>query len=60
MFSRFRPEPSRHVVGQPKGQGQNLDTVLDRRRKESNKSRGANHNRRSLADRKKNKGMIPI
>uniref|UniRef100_A0A8C6SIV8 Activating signal cointegrator 1 complex subunit 2 n=1 Tax=Neogobius melanostomus TaxID=47308 RepID=A0A8C6SIV8_9GOBI len=56
----FRPEPSRHVVGQPKGQGQNLDTVLDRRRKESNKSRGANHNRRSLADRKKNKGMIPI
>lgn len=56
----FRPEPPSHVVGQSKGQGQSLDTVLDRRRKESNKSRVANHNRRSLADRKKNKGMIPI
>lgn len=56
----FRAEQSSQVVGQPKGQGQNLETVLDRRRKESNKSRVANHNRRSLADRKKNKGMIPI
>lgn len=56
----FRAEPPSHVVGQPKGQGQSLETVLDRRRKESNKSRVANHNRRSLADRKKNKGMIPI
>lgn len=56
----FRPEHPSNVVGQPKGQGQSLDTVLDRRRKESNKSRVANHNRRSLADRKKNKGMIPI
>ncbi|KAK7912683.1 hypothetical protein WMY93_012894 [Mugilogobius chulae] len=56
----YRPERASHVVGQPKGQGQSQETVLDRRRKESNKSRGANHNRRSLADRKKNKGMIPI
>lgn len=56
----FRPEPQSHVVGQPKGRGQSQETVLDRRKKESNKSRVANHNRRSLADRKKNKGMIPI
>ncbi|KAJ0019671.1 hypothetical protein NQD34_007240 [Periophthalmus magnuspinnatus] len=56
----YRPERPSHVVGQPKGQGQSQETVLDRRKKESNKSRGANHNRRSLADRKKNKGMIPI
>lgn len=56
----YRPEPPSHVVGQPKGQGQSLETFLDRRRKESNKSRVSNHNRRSLADRKKNKGMIPI
>lgn len=56
----FRSEQTSNVVGQPKGQGQSLETVLDRRRKESNKSRVANHNRRSLADRKKNKGMIPI
>ncbi|XP_075960954.1 activating signal cointegrator 1 complex subunit 2 [Anarhichas minor] len=57
----FRPEqrPPSSVVGQPKGQGQNLDTLLDRRKKEANKSRGANHNRRNMADRKRNKGMIP-
>ncbi|XP_029295411.1 activating signal cointegrator 1 complex subunit 2 [Cottoperca gobio] len=56
----FRPEqrPS-NVVGQPKGQGQNTETFLDRRKKEANKSRGANHNRRNMADRKRNKGMIP-
>ncbi|XP_054467077.1 activating signal cointegrator 1 complex subunit 2 isoform X2 [Anoplopoma fimbria] len=56
----FRPEPRpSNVVGQPKGQGQNLDTFLDRRKKEANKSRGANHNRRNMSDRKRNKGMIP-
>ncbi|KAG9354889.1 hypothetical protein JZ751_001602 [Albula glossodonta] len=54
-----RPEPASHVAGRPKGQGQTLETVLDRRRKEANKSRGANHNRRTMADRKRNKGMIP-
>ncbi|KAI1900940.1 hypothetical protein AGOR_G00055000 [Albula goreensis] len=54
-----RPEPASHVAGRPKGQGQTLETVLDRRRKETNKSRGANHNRRTMADRKRNKGMIP-
>ncbi|XP_068460552.1 activating signal cointegrator 1 complex subunit 2 [Clinocottus analis] len=56
----FRPvqRPS-SVVGQPKGHGQNQDTLLDRRKKEANKGRGANHNRRNMADRKRNKGMIP-
>ncbi|KAM6954156.1 activating signal cointegrator 1 complex subunit 2 [Aplochiton taeniatus] len=53
------PPPGNHVVGRPKGQGQTQDTFLDRRKKEANKSRGANHNRRSMADRKRNKGMIP-
>ncbi|XP_037536040.1 activating signal cointegrator 1 complex subunit 2 [Nematolebias whitei] len=55
----FRPERPSNVVGQPKGQGQSSETVLDRRKKETNKSRTANHNRRTMADRKRNKGMIP-
>ncbi|KAM9858481.1 activating signal cointegrator 1 complex subunit 2 [Aulostomus maculatus] len=57
--SGFRSERASNVVGRPKGQGQTLETFLDRRKKEANKSRGANHNRRSMADRKRNKGMIP-
>uniref|UniRef100_A0A8P4FZT6 CUE domain-containing protein n=1 Tax=Dicentrarchus labrax TaxID=13489 RepID=A0A8P4FZT6_DICLA len=56
----FRPAPRpSNVVGQPKGQGQTTETFLDRRKKEANKSRVSNHNRRSMADRKRNKGMIP-
>ncbi|KAM3868031.1 activating signal cointegrator 1 complex subunit 2 [Diretmus argenteus] len=55
----YRPEPTRDVVGKPKGQGQTTETYLDRRKKEAHKSRGANHNRRNMADRKRNKGMIP-
>uniref|UniRef100_A0AAY4CSZ0 CUE domain-containing protein n=1 Tax=Denticeps clupeoides TaxID=299321 RepID=A0AAY4CSZ0_9TELE len=55
----YRPPPTSHVMGGPKGQGQSQETLLDRRRKEASKSRGANHNRRSMADRKRNKGMIP-
>ncbi|KAG7234261.1 hypothetical protein INR49_003323 [Caranx melampygus] len=55
----FRPERTSNVVGRPKGQGQTLDTFLDRRKKEANKSRVSNHNRRTMADRKRNKGMIP-
>lgn len=55
----FRPERSSNVAGRPKGQGQTAETLLDRRKKETNKSRVANHNRRSMADRKRNKGMIP-
>uniref|UniRef100_A0AAY4CRV2 CUE domain-containing protein n=1 Tax=Denticeps clupeoides TaxID=299321 RepID=A0AAY4CRV2_9TELE len=59
MQSRKGPPPTSHVMGGPKGQGQSQETLLDRRRKEASKSRGANHNRRSMADRKRNKGMIP-
>ncbi|XP_034027034.1 activating signal cointegrator 1 complex subunit 2 [Thalassophryne amazonica] len=55
----FRPERTTNVVGQPRGQGQTTETVQDRPRKEANKSRVANHNRRTMADRKRNKGMIP-
>ncbi|XP_078523334.1 activating signal cointegrator 1 complex subunit 2 [Lissotriton helveticus] len=47
------------VVGTSRGQGQGRDTVQERRKKEANKSARANHNRRSMADRKRNKGMIP-
>ncbi|XP_076208882.1 activating signal cointegrator 1 complex subunit 2 [Aptenodytes patagonicus] len=47
------------VVGNVKGHGQNRETVQERRRKEANKSTRANHNRRVMADRKRNKGMIP-
>ncbi|XP_008947880.1 PREDICTED: activating signal cointegrator 1 complex subunit 2 isoform X2 [Merops nubicus] len=47
------------VVGNVKGHGQNRETVQERRKKEANKSSRANHNRRVLADRKRNKGMIP-
>ncbi|XP_066510920.1 activating signal cointegrator 1 complex subunit 2-like [Hoplias malabaricus] len=55
----YRPPPPSNVVGGPKGRGQTQETVQDRRRKEMNKSRGANHNRRTMADRKRNKGMVP-
>ncbi|CAJ1069389.1 activating signal cointegrator 1 complex subunit 2 [Xyrichtys novacula] len=55
----YKPERTSNVVGQPKGQGQTLETFLDRRKKEANKSRVSNHNRRTMADRKRNKGMIP-
>ncbi|KAM6246683.1 activating signal cointegrator 1 complex subunit 2 isoform 1-T3 [Porphyrio hochstetteri] len=47
------------VVGNTKGHGQNRETVQERRKKEANKSTRANHNRRAMADRKRNKGMIP-
>uniref|UniRef100_A0A674PKB0 Activating signal cointegrator 1 complex subunit 2 n=1 Tax=Takifugu rubripes TaxID=31033 RepID=A0A674PKB0_TAKRU len=53
-----RARPS-NVVGKPKGQGQTLETALDRRKKEASKSRTSNHSRRTMADRKRNKGMIP-
>ncbi|XP_015247448.1 PREDICTED: activating signal cointegrator 1 complex subunit 2 [Cyprinodon variegatus] len=55
----YHPERPGNVVGRPKGQGQTLETFLDRRKKEANKNRVGNHNRRSMADRKRNKGMIP-
>lgn len=59
LSASFRPERPSNVVGKPKGQGQTQETALDRRKKEANKSRVSNHNRRTMADRKRNKGMIP-
>ncbi|EMP27628.1 Activating signal cointegrator 1 complex subunit 2 [Chelonia mydas] len=47
------------VVGNVKGHGQSRDTVQERKKKEANKGARANHNRRVMADRKRNKGMIP-
>ncbi|KAJ8385956.1 hypothetical protein AAFF_G00177770 [Aldrovandia affinis] len=61
MHSRrgHRPDHAIQVTGKPKGQGQTQETAQDRRRKEAHKSRGANHNRRAMSDRKRSKGMIP-
>jgi activating signal cointegrator complex subunit 2 len=47
------PRQLRDVVGAPRGQGQEKDTIAARRHKSENKSRGANHNRRWQADRKR-------
>jgi len=47
------PQPRRDVVGAPRGQGQDKETVAARRHKAENKTRGANHNRRYMADRKR-------
>ncbi len=41
------------VVGGPRGQGQEKETIQARRHKTENKTRGANHNRRYMADRKR-------
>ncbi|KGL86832.1 Activating signal cointegrator 1 complex subunit 2 [Charadrius vociferus] len=57
-YSRHKHDSSA-VVGNVKGHGQNRETVQERRKKEANKSTRANHNRRVMADRKRNKGMIP-
>ncbi|XP_067329450.1 activating signal cointegrator 1 complex subunit 2 [Anolis sagrei] len=41
------------------GKGPSKETAPERRRKEAAKATRANHNRRVMADRKRNKGMIP-
>ncbi|XP_018411025.1 PREDICTED: activating signal cointegrator 1 complex subunit 2 [Nanorana parkeri] len=55
----FRHDNTASVAGTARGQGQNRETIQERRKKEANKGARANHNRRSMADRKRNKGMIP-
>jgi hypothetical protein len=40
-------------LGGPRGQGQEKETIVARRHKTENKTRGANHNRRYMADRKR-------
>ncbi|XP_045682785.1 activating signal cointegrator 1 complex subunit 2 isoform X3 [Phyllostomus hastatus] len=55
----YRHDSSTAVAGSPRGHGQSRETTQERRKKEANKSTRANHNRRTMADRKRNKGMIP-
>ncbi|XP_033641467.1 activating signal cointegrator 1 complex subunit 2-like isoform X2 [Asterias rubens] len=46
------------VQGQGKGRGQTKETQRARGSKEKNKGRGANHNRKAMADKKRSKGML--
>ncbi|XP_014409665.2 activating signal cointegrator 1 complex subunit 2 isoform X5 [Camelus ferus] len=55
----YRHDSSGAVAGSPRGQGQSRETTQERRKKEANKATRANHNRRTMADRKRSKGMIP-
>lgn len=48
------------VKGKPKGQGQEKDVLKARDKKNTNKASRANHNRKSGAQWKRNKGMIPF
>lgn len=47
------------LTGKPKGQGQSKDVLQNRNKKNVNKSSRANHNRKSGAQWKRNKGMLP-
>ncbi|KAM5193807.1 activating signal cointegrator 1 complex subunit 2 [Mantella aurantiaca] len=55
----FRHENTATIAGAARGQGQSRETTQERRKKEASKGARANHNRRAMADRKRNKGMIP-
>ncbi|KAM4051625.1 activating signal cointegrator 1 complex subunit 2 [Anomaloglossus baeobatrachus] len=55
----IRHDNSTAISGTTRGQGQSRETVQERRKKEASKGARANHNRRAMADRKRNKGMIP-
>ncbi|XP_033330811.2 activating signal cointegrator 1 complex subunit 2 [Megalopta genalis] len=48
-----------NVIGKPKGHGQEKDVLRNRQQKNTHKSTGANHNRRSGAQWKRNQGMVP-
>lgn len=50
---------SRDVVGKPKGQGQERDVVHNRDYKQVHKSTRGNHNRRIMAAKKRQQGMMP-
>ncbi|XP_059476588.1 activating signal cointegrator 1 complex subunit 2 [Neocloeon triangulifer] len=54
-----RQAPRGDVVGNAKGKGQDANVLLNRRRKDANKSSRGNHNRRAGAERKLRQGMIP-
>ncbi|XP_032519004.2 activating signal cointegrator 1 complex subunit 2 isoform X2 [Danaus plexippus] len=47
------------VTGKPKGQGQEKEVLLNRDRKEKNKSSKGNHGRRQGAQWKRSQGMMP-
>ncbi|XP_042303524.1 activating signal cointegrator 1 complex subunit 2 [Sceloporus undulatus] len=55
----YKPDNAAAVAGSAKGHGQSRETVQERRKKEASKGARANHNRRTMANRKRNKGMIP-
>nr|XP_059884297.1 activating signal cointegrator 1 complex subunit 2 isoform X2 [Delphinus delphis] len=55
----YRHDSSMAVAGSPRGHGQSRETTQERRKKESSKATRANHNRRTMTDRKRSKGMIP-
>ncbi|XP_065760026.1 activating signal cointegrator 1 complex subunit 2 isoform X2 [Muntiacus reevesi] len=55
----YRHDSSTAVAGSPRGHGQSRETMQERRKKEASKATRANHNRRTMADRKRSKGMIP-
>ncbi|CAK9801226.1 Activating signal cointegrator 1 complex subunit 2 [Anthophora plagiata] len=48
-----------NVIGKQKGQGQDKDVLHNRQQKKTNKAKGANHNRRTGSQWKRNQGMIP-
>ncbi|ENN76558.1 hypothetical protein YQE_07009, partial [Dendroctonus ponderosae] len=52
-------KPKGDVVGKPKGQGQDKNTLLNRQKKAANKSSRANHNRKGGAQWKRTRGMVP-
>ncbi|XP_044253366.1 activating signal cointegrator 1 complex subunit 2 [Tribolium madens] len=54
-----RPKAKTDVVGKQKGQGQEKNVLQNRHKKSVNKSSRANHNRKSGAQWKRNKGMVP-
>ncbi|RZF34011.1 hypothetical protein LSTR_LSTR012356 [Laodelphax striatellus] len=53
------PASSRDVTGKPKGQGQDKRVLENRDRKNTGKAHVGNHNRRNMAQRKRNQGMMP-
>ncbi|XP_034947748.1 activating signal cointegrator 1 complex subunit 2 [Chelonus insularis] len=56
---RGRKKKTGDVVGNPKGQGNDKEVLINRDRKNTNKSSQANHNRRSGAEWKRRQGMVP-
>lgn len=57
-YQHSHPNRTRAVVGNPKGQGQSKDVIVNRNKKTVNKSSGANHNRKYGAQRKRNQGLL--